>query len=165
MDGKSRLDVYKTLLQESTLEIGDVSPKTPDDFKWYLKYISIRGFTLTSFKPSTDSEILSLSIALNGDKRDTTTLFDADVYILLQNFTLHVYGPEHRSVSFYLSNVSDLITKATNAKLLDHLLDRHARDKAKTTRNRGSKSGMSAQDTSRRQLYSRYIRASISFFN
>ena len=172
VDGKRRLDVYKTLLGEGTLGIGDVRPKTPDDFKWYRKYLTIRVFTPTSFKPPTDSEILSLSIALNGDKIDTTTLSDADVYIMLQNYMLHVYGPHQRPVSFYHNKVPELTTKAISAKLVDHLLNRQTRNKVNnmggaesSTRKRTSKSRMSAEETSLRQLYSRYIRASISFFN
>ena len=171
VDGRRRLEVYKTLVRDGILGIGDVSPKTPSDFKWYRDVLTVRLFIPASFTPPTDSDILSLCIALNGDKSDSTTLSDADVYVMLQNFMLHLYGPERRSVSFFHNKVSDIITKAISAKLLDHLFDRQPRDKvhkiggASSSADTRSKTRMSSEEAGLRQLYSRYIRAAICFLN
>ena len=170
VDGKRRHSAYMTLMKEKSLGIGDVNPKIPDDFQWYRKYLTTRLFIPVSLLPPTDAEMLSLPVALNGDINDSTPLSEADIYVMLQNFVLYACGPKIHRVEYYVCQLSKIVEKAIDAKLLDHFFDRHTRERIEQIENsaakkKGPKSKLTPEENNRKQVYSRYIRASISFFN
>lgn len=169
VDGKRRHQAYKKLIREKILGIGDVDPNTIDSFRWHREHLTIRLFVPVSLLPPKDAEILSLSIALNGDKTDSTPLSDADVYSMLQKFAIYYYGNK-KTVTFYHGKAMELVKRAMSANLLDHLLPRQRRT-VQDSEERGQEQGQSSKSpktpvqSNRKQIYSRYIRSSISFFN
>ena len=165
VDGKRRHQAYKKLVREKILGIGNVSWNTSDSFRWHREQLSIRLFVPVSLLPPTNADILSLSIALNGDKTDSTPLSEADVYSMLQKFAIYYYGTK-QTVAFYHGKAMDLVKRAMSAKLLDHLLPRQkSTSQDYDEQGESSKSAKNPVKSNCKQIYSRYIRSSISFFN
>lgn len=178
IDGVRRVRVYKDLMREGILGVGDVSPKDPSTFRWYLPSITVRVLVPCDSKAPRAVDLLTLSVALNGEESSATPLSDADVYVMLQQFIVYLYKHHgDHPISFYVNKTSEIVDMAIDVKLLDHLFSREIREKLitlqhtkRSTQASSSKKGRKArrprrskEEENQRDRYSKYLRASMSF--